>query len=107
MSAWKSVFGSIVNNDIRAFGKWRMRNRVEFFMYLPNKQEQMDNFKILGANPVYFDELDKLIVPANFKHGSMEVKNELERILGCLGRHEGVSVVMESNELTICLREQQ
>jgi hypothetical protein len=99
MSCWRQVFLELAAGN-EVFARWYTKDGGYVYMYVP-EIEDIGEKAFLGESVLQFDEIEKIDVPQSFKHGNIELQNDLGFVESALCKVKGVTVTMHEDVLSI------
>jgi hypothetical protein len=101
MSEWKDVFISL-NKCNEVFARWYLREGGYIYMYIPELEEISDD-GFSGESFMRFEEISKIEIPRNVKHGNLKISNNIEAVELALNNIDGFIISRHENGLAIQL----
>jgi hypothetical protein len=99
MSCWRQAFLELATGK-NIFARWHTKDGGYVYMYVP-KIEAIGEKSFLGESVMQFDEIEKVDVPQSFKHGNVELLNDLDFVESALCNVKGITVTMHEDVLSI------
>lgn len=99
MSCWRKAFIELAaGEDI--FACWYTKEGGYIYMYVPEIEEiGEDGFQ--GKSKLQFGEIEKIDILRTFKHGNIDLQNDLAFVKAALNKVEGISVIEAGDVLSV------